>query len=175
MKPTQHELELSAFVEMVRSEGCSSYLEIGVKAGKSLDAVCSAMPDGSRVVAVDLPKKDGDLARMLLDHVLTGISERHELAFVIGNSADQQTIDSVGKRGPFDLVFIDADHDAKAVRADWENYGRMGRMVAFHDIADTGMGVAALWEELKQTHKHLEIRFDPRGNRNGIGVLWRFT
>ena len=62
------------------------------------------------------------------------------------------------QHGPYDLVFIDGDHSPAGVRADWQNYGPMARLVAFHDIdAEHGKltparladyGVHQLWTEL---------------------------
>jgi hypothetical protein len=50
-------------------------------------------------------------------------------------------------------VFIDADHTAAAVRADWDNYRLMvadGGVIVFHDILPRpGYGVSDLWAEIK--------------------------
>lgn len=173
MKPTQDDAELAAFVELICSEGCSSYLEIGSKAGHSMEAVASALLPGSKIVSVDLPKKHGDLARLLLMEARNRLSKQYEVRHIYGDSTDIATITAAKAHAPFDLVFIDACHKASFVWADWNNYGPMARIVAFHDIADTAMGVAEVWNELKQKYAHMEIKLDARRNRNGIGVLWR--
>jgi hypothetical protein len=90
-------------------------------------------------------------------------------------------IEKVRALGPFDAVMLDADHRLPGVTADWINYGPMGRMVAFHDIAwrrapewvGTRIDVPQFWDSIKGHYRHEEFRFCPTGKNNGIGVLWR--
>jgi predicted O-methyltransferase YrrM len=171
MIPTQDAAELAAFADLVRRERCGSYLEIGSKLGHSLAAVAAMLDESARIVSVDLPKPRGKgdaLVKLLAD-----LSEYHETRLVLGDSTAVRTISEVRGLAPFDLVFIDANHDTAYVEADWQNYGPMGRIVAFHDIANPYLGVAAVWNRIKADHRHVEIKLDPRGDRNGIGVLWR--
>jgi predicted O-methyltransferase YrrM len=171
MIPTQDPAELAAFADLVRRERCGSYLEIGSKLGRSLAAVSAMLDEPAVIVAVDLPKPRGKgdaLAALIAE-----LSESHETRLILGDSAAERTIAEVSRLAPFDLVFIDADHAPAAVAADWKNYGPMGRMIAFHDIANPNLGVAALWDEIKRDWRHVEIKLDPRGDHNGIGVLWR--
>jgi hypothetical protein len=98
-----------------------------------------------------------------------------------GNSADPKVIEQVRRLGPFDAIFIDADHRLPGVTADWESYGPMGRIVAFHDIAwrrtpewqGVRIDVPQLWASIKTGFRHEEIVRCPTGKNNGIGVLWR--
>jgi predicted O-methyltransferase YrrM len=74
-----------------------------------------------------------------------------------------------------DFLFIDADHTAKGVRADYSLYSplvRKGGIIAFHDIAITNAeyGVRALWGELKEKHQTRDILGKPRPY--GIGLLY---
>lgn len=172
MKQTQHPAELAAFVDLVRKQGVTSYLEIGMKIGHSLKAVASAMPAGSRLVIVDLERRRNDFARILRDEALNELAKRHDVHFIPGDSTDAQVVEKVRTLGPFDLAFIDANHKHRYVKADWQNYGPMSRMVAFHDVADRAMAVAGIWDGLKAHHRHVEFKMDPAG-KNGIGVLWR--
>ena len=93
-------------------------------------------------------------------------------------------IDQVTKLGPFDAVFIDANHNLPYVKADWDNYGPMARLVAFHDIAwkrgpdhvyktKNRIEVPQFWSELKFNYSYEEFISGPDAKDNGIGVVWR--
>lgn len=66
---------------------------------------------------------------------------------------DSKTVD-LGER-TFDVVFIDGDHSLEGVMSDHERFGDMGKIVAFHDIAETGWWpeTAAYWRNLAYTEK----------------------
>jgi predicted O-methyltransferase YrrM len=75
-----------------------------------------------------------------------------------------------------DFLFIDADHTASGVRADYAMYNplvRPGGMIAFHDIGITRpeYGVRKLWQELSTSSKSREIMGKPL--TYGIGLLYR--
>jgi predicted O-methyltransferase YrrM len=180
----QDDREIDALAELFAANGVRSYLEIGSKFGGSLKRIADRMPAGSRIVAVDMPKGTkawpqssvalADVARNLL---LRGYHAR----VVWADSQDPKTVETVRGLGPFDAVLLDADHRLQGVTRDWQNYGPMGRIIAFHDIAwrrapewiGTRIDVPQLWEQLKAEHRHVEFKFDPSGKNNGIGVLWR--
>jgi predicted O-methyltransferase YrrM len=102
-----------------------------------------------------------------------------ELHLVAGSSHDPAIVAQAAEFAPYDFAFIDADHTYQAVRADWENYGPMARVVAFHDILPRpGYGVSQLWEELTAvpgaryvTICQNEVMPGNEG-RCGVGVLW---
>lgn len=180
----QDEAEISAFADLVRSEGVSSYLEIGSKFGGSLKRVAYAMPIGSRVVSVDLPK--GTRAWVQSEPSLRGVidslkKDGYEAHLIWGNSQDSKVIEQVRRFGPYDCILIDADHRLPGVTADWDNYASMGTMIAFHDIAwhrapewvGTRIDVPELWNSIKDKFRHREFKFCETGKSNGIGVLWR--
>jgi predicted O-methyltransferase YrrM len=180
----QDEKEIAAFAELIRREGCRSYLEVGAKFGGSLKRVADVMPQGSRFVAVDLPGgtkawKDSELA---LKAVIADLRSRgHEAEIIWGNSTAPDVIERVSALGPFDAILIDANHTRPFVERDWANYGPMGKIVAFHDIAwrrapewvGTRIDVPQVWDEIKGEYYHEEFKFCPTGKNNGIGVLWR--
>ncbi len=97
-----------------------------------------------------------------------------------GMSQDERVVQAARELQPFDFIFIDADHRYESVVADWENYGPMSKVVAFHDIYERpGYGVSRLWAELKSVRgaRCIEICQNeiPPGaeGRCGIGVLWQ--
>jgi predicted O-methyltransferase YrrM len=184
-KALQHNAEIDRFVELVKRENVRSYLEIGSKFGGSLWRVGSVMPAGSKIVAVDMPhgtRAWNDSRRSLeacVSH-LNRIGQRTTLLW--GDSTDEKIVSSVRALAPFDLVLIDGDHNLPFVTKDWENYGPLGRIVAFHDIAwkrapgasNYQIDVPKFWESIKGMYPHREeIVLDPTGQDNGFGVLWR--
>lgn len=184
MRMLQDEAEIARFVEILRAEGAHSYLEIGSKFGGSFERVALSMPPGSRVVSVDLPS--GSTVRPESEHALEAAVKRIRAAgvdahLIWGDSTAPATIATVRRLGPFDAVLIDANHAAAFVKADWCNYGPLGRIVGFHDIAwrrapewkGDRIAVPEFWESIKGDFRHEEIRLCPTGKNNGIGVLWR--
>lgn len=180
----QIEEEIAAFADLLKAEGVRSYLEIGSKFGGSLWRVGKALPAGSRIVSVDLPKGTKafpETKPSLVACVAEMKAVGHDARIIWGDSTDQAVIDEVTALGPFDAVFIDANHTMPYVMKDWANYGPLSRIVAFHDIAwkqkDPHRGyqieVPKFWDEIKTGFRHQEFKFDPGGRDNGIGVLWR--
>ena len=180
----QDEGEIDALAALARREGVRSYLEIGSKFGGSLRKVAAALPAGSKIVSVDLPsgtrawpESKVSLTRLIQELRTAG----HDAHLIWGDSTDPKVVDQVRAHGPFDMVLIDANHTAPFLRKDWANFGPMGRMIAFHDIAwrrapewiGTRIDVPEFWDEIKGDFRHEEFKFHHTGKDNGIGVLWR--
>lgn len=179
----QHLGEFEEFLKLVRANGVRSYLEIGSKHGGSLWRVSSSLAIGSRVVSVDLPYGDTSFKESE-PHLRACVEELKMLGYrahlFLTDSTDPKTIEAVRDLGPFDLCLIDANHTEPYVRQDWQNYGPMAKMVAFHDIGwkprpepskKMPIEVPKVWRELKRTYQNVEFKYCPQDN--GIGVLWR--
>jgi predicted O-methyltransferase YrrM len=181
----QDPAELSAFIDLLKREGVRSYLEVGANAGGTFRKIGSALERPSTLVAIDLGgKSPGRIAaRRALKQAVADLKGIGQVASVIfGDSRDGYVIDRANGFAPFDCVLIDGDHSADGVKADFENYAPMARMVAFHDIAwrraaEWGEGqriaVPGFWNAIKGGYRHEEIKLCPTGKNNGIGVLWR--
>jgi predicted O-methyltransferase YrrM len=177
----QHPRELEEFLVLLRVEGVKSYLEIGSKFGGLLWKVGNALPAGSRVVSIDLPWGDGSFkqSQPWLEKCVAALQGKgYDARLLIGDSHDPASVAFAESLAPFDCVMIDGDHTAAGVRADWGNYGRLGRMVCFHDInwqprpsKKAAIEVPAFWDQLKANYRHVEVRHDAIDN--GIGILWR--
>lgn len=192
----QNFAEFMAFQELLRSENVRSYLEIGSKNGGSLFRMAMALPRGARIVSVDLPH--GDLSFKVTLPNLEACIERlkregYDTHLIVGDSTDAKVIERVRGLSPFDACFIDGNHTMPFVTKDWENYGPMARVVAFHDIGfyrEGGMhdtkklpiDAPIFWKSIKGNFRHVEIRKEPvrrdaetgkQACDNGIGVLWR--
>lgn len=175
----QNPAEIEAVCQLFAREGVQSFLEIGSKYGGSLWQISRVLPKGARIVSVDLasPATVASLTHCLRTLRGEGFDVHHFAA----DSTDPQVISAVTALAPFDLVFIDADHTLAGVTADWENYGPLGKMVAFHDIAwrrapewdGLRLEVPLLWNVIKDSYRHSEYKMEPKAKSNGIGVLWR--
>lgn len=181
---SQVESEFEKLLDVLKRENVTRFLEIGSRFGGSLWRIANVLPKGSRIVSCDSGKGMGGRkpgAATSLDACVRKLSEiGYDAHLVLGHSQRAETVAAVKKLAPFDAVFIDGDHQLEGVTRDWEYYGRMSRIVAFHDIAwerppgyaeHKTVDVPLLWKDLKQRYRHEEF-IDPAGNM-GIGVLWR--
>lgn len=180
----QNRTEFNEFTRLLQKEGVKSYLEIGCKNGGTLWNVALKMPRGSTIVAVDLPQGDGSFkeTQKNLEACVERLKrEGYDAHLYLGDSTDQRIIDRVASHAIFDACFIDANHTLPYVKKDWQNYGQMCRIVAFHDIGwkprpepskKMPIEVPIFWAEIKKQYRHVEFSYEPKDN--GIGVLWRF-
>ena len=178
-KILQVEGEMAWLEDIFRREQVHSYLEIGCKYGGSLWRLVRSLPKGSRVVAVDMPFGDQSnlphLKQCLSDLCVIG----YDCHLILGDSTDRKVVEQVRDFGPYDAVLIDANHLLPYVTKDWQNYGPMSRIVAFHDISwkmhparrsKTPIEVPQFWASIKDKYRHDQIQLEP--NDNGLGVLW---
>jgi len=183
----QHPDEIRDFVAFLAEKKIGSFLEVGSKFGGTLWMITRIMPRGSRVVSVDLPNshwgrsESQDSLVACIDRLRADGFDAH---LFLGDSTDPEIVKRVRKLAPFDAIFIDANHTEAYVRRDFANYGRLARIVCFHDIGwnnPTPVGrlaieVPKVWAELKDIQgpyaDFSEIRHDI--GHNGIGILqWR--
>lgn len=178
--------EFDQFCKVLVDKKVRSYLEIGCWTGGTIRMIAEkVLPKRSRIVAIDKhfkPTKEIILKQALAELNRKGF-DTHMLS---GDSADPKIIEAARKLGPYDAVFIDGDHRLEYVKKDWDNYGSMGSIVGFHDIArdlpeDEHGGphqVATFWQGFKNGHKHAEFisessRAGLKKGAFGIGVVWR--
>lgn len=169
--------EIDAFIEILHKERVRSYLEIGSQYGGSLWRVANALPQGSRIVSVDLP--NGNTGDHLRECCADLKGRGYDVHLVTDDSTKPEVVWSVTLLGPFDAIFIDGNHTLPMVTKDWENYRGIGKIVAFHDIAwdkqprpnRLPIEVNKLWHTIKTPYRHQEI-IAP-GSDKGIGVIWR--
>jgi predicted O-methyltransferase YrrM len=180
----QDQSEFAKFCQLMLAEKARSYLEIGSWKGGSLGLASRVLPRGSRIVSVDHSGHE-KLKRTLRDLMLGG----YKTHLILGDSMDPKIIAAARALGPYDVVFIDANHSTKYVTSDWKNYGQMGKLIGFHDIARDMPGdperhwepceVHSFWNQLdKSKYKHTEIVSEQSRTRTdskavyGIGVVW---
>jgi cephalosporin hydroxylase len=169
----QHEAEFSELLDLYRERNPLNVLEIGSYHGGTLYHWLQNAPAGALVVSVDTYTA-ADNRNLYEDWVPRGI----RLEVIQGDSHDPAIVAQVRKLGPYDWVFIDADHYYDAVLQDWQNYGPMSTdVVCFHDILDDRkhhpeIEVARLWGEIKQDHETREIVSDREAWWGGIGCVF---
>jgi len=175
----QFKEEVDQFVALLLEEGVRSYLEIGAHQGDTLHYIGSALPEGSLLVGVDLPGASAGRyynSWERLENACRDLEKQGKRAHsIIGDSRDPTVIAKARELGPYDCVFIDGDHSFEGCRADWRNYGPMGRIVAFHDICQVSRPrkcrVFEVYRSACNGHRHREITIG--AGRRGIGVVWR--
>lgn len=183
-KPQQHLAEIHEFVAFLKGKQIKSFLEVGSKFGGALWLVTRIMPKGSRVVSVDLPNSHWGRSesQTSLEECIKHLNrEGFDAHLFLGDSTAPDIVQKVSGLGPFDAIFIDANHTEPFVRKDFANYGKLAPIICFHDIGwdnPTPPGrlpieVPKVWNELKMTQSKdavfSEIRHDNR--HNGIGIL----
>lgn len=184
-RASQDAAELRAFVDLIKLRKARSYLEIGARHGDTFYEVMSAMPFGSRGVAVDLPGGAWGVSESAdcLAAACRNLRDRgYDAHYMFGDSTDHEIIDRVSAMGPYDAALIDGDHRYAGVKADWLAYGPLAEIVAFHDIAGEGVvqkstghlvEVPKLWNEIKNSGKQFYEFITRRENMMGIGVIER--
>ena len=139
----------------------------------------SSLPKGSFGLAIDYPNGlwgKGGTYQKLYAAVQDLRNKGYNAHCYMGDSGAQETVNMARQFFPFDAALIDGDHTYEGVKADWENYGPMADIVAFHDIVGDGqfekkrkipVEVPKLWKELKGN----KIEFIAHGSKMGIGVI----
>lgn len=169
MEVFQTQFELDQMVTLCRILKPEAVLEVGAWDGGTL---VEWLRIADRVVVID------DRMRRHQEWQEIAEMEDTELHLLAGDSHNPEIVAAAAERGPYDWVFIDADHTYSAVKADWENFSPMvspGGAVAFHDIFPRAdYGVSDLWRELKTRPgaRWLEIGETLDPPIHGIGVIW---
>lgn len=90
---------------LARIHGARSILEVGTLGGYSTIWLARALPEGGRLVTLEL---NPDFARVAGENIArAGVSERVQVQ--VGPAIDSLRALVAGGEGPFDLIFIDAD------------------------------------------------------------------
>ena len=173
----QRTAEFDQLVELFKDRQPLRVLEIGTYEGGTLYHWLQNAPDGAVVVSVDDYRMGVDNRALYPSWTPGWVTIR----VFCGDSHDPSIVEAVAENGPYDFVFIDADHSYGAVKADWAMCREMcapGAVVAFHDIlppsaAHPEIEVSVLWEEIKaggyETCEFVADRSAPWG---GIGVVF---
>lgn len=140
-----------------------TYLEIGVRRGRSAAVVASVSPD-CQIVGFDLWIQDyAGMSNPGPDFVcaeLGNIGHRGEVTLIAGNS--RTTVPDYFKANPthyFDLITVDGDHSKAGARIDLANVIprlRRGGIIVFDDIAHPSFPhLGDLWREMLARYPYL--------------------
>lgn len=184
-KCSQVESEITALIDVLVRENVRRFLEVGSRFGGSLWRIANALPKGSLIVSCDsgsgMGGKQPGATKSLRACIDRLSKDGYDAHLVIGDSQLDETISQVKPFAPFDAVFIDADHELRGVTKDWNNYGSMARIVAFHDVGwrrpdgytnSKAVEVSILWDDLKTQYRSEDFIDRSAGGNMGIGVLW---
>jgi predicted O-methyltransferase YrrM len=123
-----------AFLGMlVAITGAGRVLEIGTLGGVSTIWMARALPEGGRIVTLEADARHVRVARANLE--AAGVADRVEVAE--GRAAE--TLPGLAGRGPFDLIFIDADKPSNPVYLDWAlRLSRPGTVIVVDNVIREG-------------------------------------
>lgn len=172
----QRTVELDGMLNLYKQRKPASTLEVGSYAGGTLYHWLQNAPKGAVVVAVDTHGMGVDNRHLYESWTPGGVS----CVAIRGDSHTEATADEIASYGPFEFVFVDADHSYAAVAKDWELALRVaapGGMVAFHDILGPTdehpeIEVSRLWGEIKDDFETVEFVADRSAPWGGIGVAF---
>jgi predicted O-methyltransferase YrrM len=169
--------EFARLLALYATRAPKRVLEIGTYHGGTLKQwLTQGTPE--RVVAVDLflPRYDCRVKAAQWAQA-AGV----ELFTQQGDSHDPDLIDDVAELGPYDWIYLDADHAYAAIAADWHAYAPLlapGGVVVLHDIIacpvrHPEIEVPRFWGELHAAYQTTEIVDDPQAAWGGLGVVWQ--
>lgn len=144
--------ELSDFIYFLKSyekkkrKKIRNFLEIGFNSGK-VNTVLNKFFNFEQIVAVDNFTADISSTDLMAN------LRRKNLTLICGNSDKKETLRIIKKFQPFDLIFVDANHEYMGTKKDLSNYCTMlsdHGILAVHDIHSLEYsGVNKAWNEFK--------------------------
>ena len=117
----------------VRATKARRVLEIGTLAGYSTIALARAVGADGSVTTLEYQPKHAEVARANLERA--GVADRVEV--IVGAALDN--LPTLTDRGPFDLVFIDADKENNVSYVEWAiRLGAPGTVIIVDNIVRSG-------------------------------------
>ena len=116
---------------LVRMTGARRLLEIGTLGGYSTIWMARGLPEGGRIVTVEVDPRTAEVARANFERA--GVADRVDLR--VGAALDVLPL----LDGPFDLVFIDADKANNGRYAEWAlRLARPGTVIVCDNVVREG-------------------------------------
>ncbi|TDX65789.1 putative O-methyltransferase YrrM [Methylosinus sp. sav-2] len=124
---------------LARSIGAKRILEVGALGGYSTIWLARALPEGGRLVTLELEQKHADVAAANL--AKAGLASRVEIR--VGAALDTLPKLAAEAAGPFDLAFIDADKPNNANYFAWAlRLARPGSLIIVDNVVREGSVLA---------------------------------
>ena len=125
---------------LARLQGARNILEVGTLAGYSTIWLARALPAGGRLITLESEPKHADLARA--NFARAGLTDVIELR--LGRALDTLPQIAAEGRGPFDLIFIDADKPGNADYFEWAlKLSRRGSLIIVDNVVRKGAVIDA--------------------------------
>ena len=139
---------------LARLHGAGTILELGTLGGYSTIWLGRALPPGGRLVTLEYEPKHAAVARANIARA--GLADRVEIR--IGPALETLPHLAAEGRGPFDLIFIDADKESYPEYLDWAlKLSRRGSLIIADNVVRQGAVV------------------DPADNRPAVVGIRRFN
>ncbi|HMN68706.1 MAG TPA: O-methyltransferase [Bdellovibrionales bacterium] len=136
MSISGHEARILQF--FIRMSGVKKIVEVGTLFGYSALAMAKALPADGVLYTLEKNPANFDIAR----NMFTKHKDGRKIRPLCGDGAD--LLATIGKEGPFDLVFIDADKGGYAKYLDWaEENVRAGGFI----VGDNTFLWGGVWDE----------------------------
>lgn len=171
----QREWEFARCLELYQERKPTRVLEIGTFHGGTLYHWLRLAQPGAKVVTLDSYAVGVDNREQYPSWVPLGV----ELVVYQGDSRDPAIIEAVRQQGPYDWVFIDADHVEASAQADWDHYAPLcwpGGVVVLHDICPSPhdwLQVDRVWRRIQaQGYVTQELVCAYGLDWSGIGVVF---
>ena len=147
-----------------------TYLEVGFSHG-ICNTILNKFFNFKYIVAIDIfgPHLNGS--------VLLANMRFKNLTLICGNTKDELVVNNAKKFSKYDLIFIDASHEYKDVKKDFEIYSKMinkNGLIILHDINLSSSGSKKFWNEIKKKfkkHQIKEIIFNKYHYSFGYGIV----
>jgi len=120
---------------LARVQGARNILEVGTLGGYSTIWLARALPAGGRLITLESEPKHAEIARANIARA--GLADVVELR--LGMALDTLPQFAAECRGPFDLIFIDADKENNAEYFDWAmRLSRGGSLIIVDNVVRSG-------------------------------------
>ncbi|MBX7232394.1 MAG: O-methyltransferase [Bdellovibrionales bacterium] len=130
------EIEARFLQFLIKTHGVRSIVEIGTLYGFSTLAMAQALPENGKIYSLDLSPKHHEKAHFFLQ------KSPHWPRIELLTGDAKQSLSGLEEKGPFDLVFIDADKSSYLHYLDWaEQHTRTGSLI----IGDNTLLFDTLW------------------------------
>jgi predicted O-methyltransferase YrrM len=156
---------------LARIHGSTRILEIGTLGGYSTIWLARALPPDGRLITLELEARHADIARANLERA--GVAGRVEIR--LGAALETLPRLAAENRGPFDLVFIDADKENTPGYFDWAlKLTRKGSAIIVDNVVRKGevANAATADEDVRGIRQFLErAAAEPRVQMTAIQTV----
>jgi predicted O-methyltransferase YrrM len=156
---------------LARLQGARTVLEIGTLGGYSTIWLARALPADGRLITLEVDPKHADIARTNLARA--GVN--HVVELRLGPALETLPQLAAEGRGPFDLVFIDADKPSNAEYFAWAlKLSRRGSLIVVDNVVRKGEVVNAANDDptIRGVRRFLEVlAAEPRVSATAIQTV----